>query len=104
MSNPNPERRGEKPRRKLPKLMEPEARPDERHATSAGGEGYRVLLYNDHTHWMDEVAHQVAKALRCDLETATGITVRAHRNGRAVVTITDKDEARSEERRVGELG
>lgn len=73
--------------------MEPEALPDERHQTSTGGEGYRVLLYNDHAHWMDEVVNQVVKALRCDLETAAGITMRAHRNGRAVVTITDKDEA-----------
>jgi ATP-dependent Clp protease adapter protein ClpS len=57
------------------------------------GEGYRVLLYNDEVHSMDEVALQLVKALACTLDVAASIMLRAHRNGKAVVTITTRGEA-----------
>lgn len=45
---------------------------------------YRVILYNDDFHSMDEVALQLQKATGCDLETAINIMLEAHMQGRAV--------------------
>ncbi len=45
---------------------------------------YRVVLYNDDFHGMDEVALQLQKATGCDLETAISIMLEAHMQGRAV--------------------
>jgi ATP-dependent Clp protease adaptor protein ClpS len=61
--------------------------------TDTSGEGYRVMLFNDEDHSMEEVVQQVMKALRCPRLDAEYITQRAHHSGRAVVTITDKSEA-----------
>jgi ATP-dependent Clp protease adapter protein ClpS len=57
------------------------------------GEGYRVLLFNDEVHSMEEVALQLMKALSCTLDVAAAIMLRAHTNGKAVVTITARREA-----------
>ncbi|MGI8906506.1 MAG: ATP-dependent Clp protease adaptor ClpS [Candidatus Sumerlaeaceae bacterium] len=57
------------------------------------GEGYRVLLFNDEVHSMVEVALQLMKALHCSLEIAGSIMLRAHSNGRTVVTITSRRDA-----------
>jgi ATP-dependent Clp protease adapter protein ClpS len=57
------------------------------------GEGYRVLLYNDEVHSMEEVALQLMKALECTLDVAAAIMLRAHNNGKAVVTIAARREA-----------
>lgn len=57
------------------------------------GEGYRVLLYKDEFHTMEEVAVQLMKALQCSRSPAEAIMRRAHENGHAVVTITDRHEA-----------
>ena len=56
-------------------------------------EGYRVLLFNDDFHTVDEVAFQLVKALRCALDMAAAIMLRAHHNGKATVTITSRSEA-----------
>ena len=61
--------------------------------THAGGEGYRVLLYNDELHTQEEVVIQLRRALSCPLEQAIEIMLRAHTNGKAVVTITTRDQA-----------
>lgn len=45
---------------------------------------YRVILYNDNHHDVEEVIAQVMKACECDEERATEITAQAHFTGRAV--------------------
>jgi ATP-dependent Clp protease adapter protein ClpS len=75
-----------------PKLL-PVPYVDPEQANELTGEGYRVLLYNDEVHSMDEVALQLVKALSCTLDIAAAIMLRAHRNGKAVVTITTRTEA-----------
>jgi ATP-dependent Clp protease adaptor protein ClpS len=61
--------------------------------TGPGGEGYRVLLFNDEVHTQDEVTLQIMKALGCPFATAHEIMMRAHTRGSATVAITAKDEA-----------
>src|SRR5688572_29651764 len=58
-----------------------------------GGEGYRVLLFNDNVHTMDQVILQVRKALDCATDVAVAIMARAHNRGRSVVTIAERGEA-----------
>ena len=48
------------------------------------GSAYRVILYNDDYHDVDQVIDQVMKACECDEERATEITAEAHFKGRAV--------------------
>ncbi len=94
MSNRNPRMPGDKPRKKLlPQVMDPETETDEQIQTSRGGEGCRVVLFNDEAHTMLEVVAQLMKATGFDLDTSTDIMMRAHDRGRAVVTITDRPEA-----------
>jgi len=57
------------------------------------GEGWRVILFNDDTHTMDEVTIQLMLALHCPAEVAVEIMLTAHRTGRATVTITTRPEA-----------
>lgn len=56
-------------------------RPDEPGST---GSNYRVILYNDNTHSIDEVVMQLMKATGCEVEEAAHITIEAHLKGRAV--------------------
>ena len=58
----------------IPKIDDPD---------NAGG-AYRVVLYNDDYHAVDQVIEQVMKACECDEEKATQITAQAHFTGRAV--------------------
>ncbi len=60
-------------------VLEPEISPP-----GAAGNNYRVVLYNDDFHSMDEVVEQVVKATSCEIEKAIHITLEAHRKGRAV--------------------
>lgn len=46
--------------------------------------GFRVILYNDDHHSIDEVILQLQKATGCNLEKAIDITLEAHTQGRAV--------------------
>ena len=73
--------------------MEPESEKFEESLQSTRGEGYRVMLFNDEVHALQDVVFQVAKALRCKLEEAVTITLAAHHKGRAVVTITTEENA-----------
>lgn len=45
---------------------------------------YRVILYNDDHHSVDEVVLQIQKATGYDLYKATSIMLEAHTKGRAV--------------------
>lgn len=58
-----------------------------------GGEGSRVLLYNDESHTCQEVVVQLVRALCCPIQEATEIMLRAHIRGKSVVTITSRREA-----------
>ena len=69
-------------------VLEPDASPDH-----FPGEGYRVTLFNDDHHSMDEVVEQLLKALDCTVESAVHITLQAHSKGSATVIISDKDKA-----------
>ena len=48
------------------------------------GGAYRVILYNDDYHDVEEVIGQVMKACECNEERAVEITAQAHFTGRAV--------------------
>lgn len=48
------------------------------------GEGWRVILYNDDVHGIDEVIVQLQKATGCDLDTAVRITLEVDARGRGV--------------------
>jgi ATP-dependent Clp protease adaptor protein ClpS len=48
------------------------------------GSDYRVILYNDEWHGLEEVVEQVIKATGCTPERAVEITLEAHNRGRAV--------------------
>jgi ATP-dependent Clp protease adapter protein ClpS len=50
----------------------------------SGGTDYRVVLYNDEWHGIDEVIEQVMKACEVGVEQAYQITMEAHYKGRAV--------------------
>ncbi|RYX83504.1 ATP-dependent Clp protease adaptor ClpS [bacterium] len=56
-------------------------KPDE---PGSGGTNYRVILYNDDVHTVDEVIVQLMKATECDLERAVNITLEVDNKGRAV--------------------
>jgi len=45
---------------------------------------YRVILYNDDWHGIDEVVGQVIKATACSVDEAIRVTEEAHLRGRAV--------------------
>lgn len=79
----------------------------ERPATSPGGEtreetlqspadettgAYRVILYNDDWHSVDEVILQVQKATGCDIFEATEIMLEAHIKGRAICYRGEREE------------
>lgn len=49
-----------------------------------GDTGFRVILYDDDYHGMDEVVLQIQKATGCELERAVEIMLEAHAKGRAV--------------------
>lgn len=51
---------------------------------STGGDGYRVIIYNDDHTPMDAVIEQIMKATQCSPEKAVQITLEAHHKGRAV--------------------
>jgi ATP-dependent Clp protease adapter protein ClpS len=74
--------------------MDREAPGSAKPKTRQRGEGYRVVLFNDDQHTMEEVTIQIMIAIDCDTETAAQIMLRAHSNGRATVTITSRTEAR----------
>lgn len=59
-------------------LREKRARDDEKSGA------YRVILYNDDDHSVDEVTLQIMKATGCDVEKALEIMWEAHTQGRAV--------------------
>jgi ATP-dependent Clp protease adapter protein ClpS len=54
------------------------------------GEGYRVTLFNDDFHTVDEVVGQIIKALGCTLDVAVDIMLQAHTRGSAVVIIAEQ--------------
>ena len=56
-------------------------RPDE---PGSGGSNYRVILYNDEIHSLDEVVIQLMKATECEIEEAVLITLEVDSKGRAV--------------------
>ena len=53
---------------------------------------YRVLLYNDDWHSMDEVVLQLQKATGCDIYKAIAIMMEAHAKGRALCYRGDRDD------------
>jgi len=57
------------------------------------GEGWAVILHNDDVNIASDVVESVMRATGFPLEQAFHIVQEAHVRGRAIVTITDKDEA-----------
>ncbi len=64
-------------------LTVPDFTPDLDDGGNEGG-AFRVILYNDEWHPMDQVIEQVMKACECGKLKAMKITIDAHRKGRAV--------------------
>src|SRR5688572_27012534 len=56
------------------------------------GEGWRVILYNDDVHSVDEVIVQLQKATGCDLDTAIRVTLEVDANGRGVRYRGERDD------------
>lgn len=56
------------------------------------GEGWRVILYNDDIHGVDEVILQLQKATGCDLDTAARVTLEVDKNGRGVCYRGERDD------------
>lgn len=50
----------------------------------SSGSDYRVILYNDNDHGIEEVIEQVMKATECDVEEAVKIVVEVDRKGRGI--------------------
>lgn len=48
---------------------------------------YQVILFNDETHAMDQVANQIIKAIHCTQAGAFAIMMEAHTKGRAPVIL-----------------
>ena len=98
MHNPkkdeNERRDAGRPKARPPKVMDRERPESAKAKTRQKGEGYRVVLFNDDQHTMDEVAIQIMVAIDCDTDMAMDIMLRAHTNGYATVTITSRTEAR----------
>lgn len=55
------------------------------------GKPYKVILFNDDTHSMEEVARQIIKAIHCTVEQAINIMMEAHSTGEAVVFTGSKE-------------
>ena len=53
---------------------------------------YKVILYNDDVHSMDEVVFQLQRATGCSLEKACFIMEEAHTRGRAVAYTGAKED------------
>jgi ATP-dependent Clp protease adapter protein ClpS len=64
-------------------VREAEATEQEERDTSPG-DGFRVILYNDDYHSVDEVVLQIQKATGYDIYRATAVMLEAHTKGRAV--------------------
>lgn len=71
----------------------PQSHPEQETEEHVEGEGYRVVLFNDDVHVMDEVIWQLMKALGCPRLIATEIMLKAHHYGQATVIITSREEA-----------
>lgn len=54
--------------------------------------GYRVIIYNDAWHSVDEVVLQLQKATGCDLQKAATIMWEAHTTGRAICYQGERDD------------
>jgi ATP-dependent Clp protease adapter protein ClpS len=52
--------------------------------TDGSGGNFRVILYNDEHHSMEEVVAQIIKATGCSPERAVDIMLKAHLDGQAV--------------------
>lgn len=59
--------------------------------TTLLGKPYKVILMNDSTHDMEEVAIQIIKAIHCTPEHAINIMMEAHSTGTAVVFTGSKE-------------
>ena len=57
------------------------------------GKPHNVVLFNDTTHGMEEVAAQIIKAIKCDADKALAIMLQAHYSGRAIVITTHQEHA-----------
>ncbi|MBD3262171.1 MAG: ATP-dependent Clp protease adaptor ClpS [Candidatus Altiarchaeales archaeon] len=57
------------------------------------GDPYNVVLFNDESHSMDEVANQIVKAIGGSIDNAVKIMMEAHEKGRAIVITTHKERA-----------
>jgi ATP-dependent Clp protease adaptor protein ClpS len=55
------------------------------------GKPYKVILFNDESHNMYEVANQIIKAIHCSMEQALNIMLEAHTKGQAVAFTGSKE-------------
>lgn len=55
------------------------------------GKPYKVILFNDNHHDMDEVTFQIMRAISCPITKAVNIMMEAHINGQAIVYTGNKE-------------
>jgi ATP-dependent Clp protease adapter protein ClpS len=51
------------------------------------GKPYKVILFNDEIHSIDEVASQIIKAIHCSGEEAMTKTMEVHETGSSVIIV-----------------
>jgi ATP-dependent Clp protease adaptor protein ClpS len=55
------------------------------------GKPYKVILFNDNFHDMDEVTYQIMQAINCPIAKAVEIMYEAHNKGQATVFTGTKE-------------
>ena len=65
---------------------------------------FTLMIFNDETHGMDEVALQIMKAAKCTEQQAVQIMFKAHNDGSAPVMSGTKDEVETAAKILGEIG
>lgn len=53
---------------------------------------YKLVMFNDSHHTMDEVARQLIKATQCTRDVAIALMLEAHNTGSAIVKLGSKEE------------
>ena len=56
--------------------------------------GFRVILYNDDYHTMDEVVKQLMLALKCGAQKAFTLMLNVHSSGKGIVYEGEKKKAK----------
>ena len=65
---------------------------------------FTLILFNDDTHDMQEVATQIMRAAQCSEKQAVAIMLKAHTTGKAEVLSGPKEKVEKAAKILGEIG